>query len=104
MEEEDESEIEDDLTPQKLPKKRLQSSDNDEEENDDFEHHILETFILFEMQKGTKSFWHPYFEVFPKITNFWNWEIEDIRQTDDPFITYELDKIRRYVGTTWSDM
>ena len=76
----------------------------DEEENDDFEHHILETFILFEMQKGTKSFWHPYFEVFPKITNFWNWEIEEIRQTDDPFITYELDKIRRYVGTTWSDM
>jgi hypothetical protein len=76
----------------------------EEEENDDFEHHILETFILFEMQKGTKSFWHPYFEVFPKITNFWNWEIEDIRQTDDPFITYELDKIRRYVGTTWSDM
>ena len=76
----------------------------DAEENDDFEHHILEAFILFEMQKGPLSFWHPYFEVFPKITNFWEWDVEDIRQTDDPFITVELDKIRRYVGSTWSDM
>lgn len=42
--------------------------------------------------------------MFPKITNFWDWDVEDIRQTDDPFIAVALDKIRRYVGSTWSDM
>ena len=33
----------------------------DEEENFDWEHHILEVFLIYEMQKGEKSFWHPYF-------------------------------------------
>lgn len=33
----------------------------DEEESDDWEHHIIEVFILYEMQKGEKSFWYPYF-------------------------------------------
>lgn len=51
----------------------------DEDENGDFEHHILETFIIYEMQKGEDSFWHAYFEVLPRVTHFWLWDEEIIR-------------------------
>lgn len=76
----------------------------DEDQTEDFEHHILETFILFEMQKGEKSFWHPYFEVLPKLTSFWRWDPADIRETDDPFITCELVKIRCFMERSWHEM
>jgi hypothetical protein len=76
----------------------------DEEENSDFEHHILETFILFEMQKGEKSFWYPYFEVLPRLTNFWRWDQKHIKETDDPFLTTECEKIKNYLDQSWHEM
>ena len=48
----------------------------DDEEGGGAEHNILITYVLYEMQKGEDSFWHPYFEVLPKVTNFWNWPLE----------------------------
>ena len=75
-----------------------------EEESDEWEHRIIELFVLYEMQKGKDSFWHPYFEVLPKLTNFWYWDEEHIRATDDPFITCEMDKIRKYIDKNFEEM
>lgn len=52
------------------------------------------------MQKGEKSFWHPYFEVLPKLTNFWRWDPKHLRETDDPFLLVELERVRDYHETS----
>lgn len=54
----------------------------DPEEHDDWEHYILMTFMLFELQKGRKSFWYPYFEILPKdACAFWRWDPKVIKET-----------------------
>lgn len=75
-----------------------------EDDNNEWEHRTIELFVLYEMQKGEKSFWHPYFEVMPKLTNFWFWDEEQIKATDDPFLTCEMHKIKQYMDKNYNEM
>lgn len=44
-------------------------------------------FLLFELQKGEKSFWYPYFQVLPDDAEcFWRWDQKVIKETQDPAI------------------
>jgi len=57
----------------------------DPDEHQDWEHYVLIAFLLFELQKGEKSFWYPYIEVLPRDADcFWRWDPKIIKQTQDP--------------------
>lgn len=45
----------------------------------DGEDNVLNTFIMFELGKGEKSFWKPMFDVWPKDTDIlFNWDESDL--------------------------
>ncbi len=61
----------------------------------DGEDNVLNTFILFELGKGERSFWKPMFDVWPKDTDIlFNWEQEDLEWLQDA--TMEGDANRQY--------
>lgn len=71
----------------------------------DFEHNMLACFIIFEMQKGEESLWFNYFEILPRLTNFWRWDSKHLKETDDPFVLVELDRIRDFKeNSSWGQM
>jgi hypothetical protein len=40
---------------------------------------VLNSFILYELSKGDKSFWYPMFEIWPRDTDLlFNWDQEDL--------------------------
>jgi hypothetical protein len=45
----------------------------------DGEDNLLNTYIMYELGKGEKSFWYPMFEVWPRDTDIlMNWDFEDL--------------------------
>ena len=45
----------------------------------DGEDNVLNTFIMFELNKGEGSFWKPMFDVWPKDTDIlFNWDQSDV--------------------------
>ena len=45
----------------------------------DGEDNVLNTFILYELAKGEKSFWKPMFDMWPRDTDIlMNWGFEDL--------------------------
>ena len=59
----------------------------DQAEQASWEHYMLMAFVVFELQKGEDSFWHPYFEILPADAKcFWRWDPKVIKLTQDPAI------------------
>jgi hypothetical protein len=41
-------------------------------------------FLIYELQKGDKSIWKPWFDILPKkITLLYNWDEEDLLELQD---------------------
>ena len=61
----------------------------------DGEDNVLNTFIMFELNKGEDSFWKPMFDVWPKDTDIlFNWDQSDIDWLQDA--TLEGDANKQY--------
>ena len=75
-----------------------------EDEEDDAESLVLVLMILREMQKGSGSFWKPYFDVLPDVTIFCNWEKEEIEAAQDPLLQKQADRYRKEYLEQWESM
>lgn len=61
----------------------------------DGEDNILTSFVMYELGKGTKSYWYPMFEMWPKDSDIlMNWDFEDVEWLQDP--TLEGDANEQY--------
>jgi hypothetical protein len=50
----------------------------------DGEDNVLNTFILYELGKGERSFWKPMFDIWPRDTDIlMNWDYEDLEWLQD---------------------
>lgn len=53
------------------------------DKHDDFEQLTLCVMMMYEYQKGKDSFWFPYLNLLPDVEFFCNWNIDDLKATDD---------------------
>jgi hypothetical protein len=59
----------------------------------DGEDNVLNTFIMFELGKGEKSFWKPMFDIWPKDTDIlFNWDESDLEWLQDITLVNDVQK------------
>ena len=61
--------------------------------------------MLYEYQKGKKSFWFPYLNLLPlDIEFFCNWPVDEVRMTDDLDLEGEAYAYKRDIEKEWQDI
>ena len=61
--------------------------------NSDGEDNLLNTYIMFELGKGEKSFWKPMFDVWPRDTDIlMSWNEDDLEWLQDPTLATDAEK------------
>jgi hypothetical protein len=71
----------------------------------DGEDNVLNTFIMFELGKGEKSFWKPMFDVWPKDTDIlFNWDQSDIEWLQDTTLEGDANKQYQDFLNSWEKL
>lgn len=71
----------------------------------DGEDNVLNTYILYELGKGDKSFWKPMFDVWPRNTDIlMNWEPEDIVWMQDDTIQGDVNDQYQQFTNSWNTL
>ena len=61
--------------------------------NSDGEDNLLNTYSMFELGKGEKSFWKPMFDVWPRDTDIlMSWNEDDLEWLQDPTLATDAEK------------
>ena len=58
---------------------------------------LLATFVVFEMRKGSKSFWAPYLRMLPSPETCCDWTTDDLERLHDPELQERAESRERWV-------
>ncbi len=62
------------------------------------------SFILYEKQKGEKSFWQPYLSVLPETCDcMLNWDDEEIDEVQDKMLISDAQQEFQEISQSWSE-
>jgi hypothetical protein len=69
------------------------------------EDNVLNTFILYELGKGEKSFWKPMFDIWPTDTDILiNWQVDELQWLQDNDLECKAKSQRLDFLTSWNNL
>ena len=66
---------------------------------------MIAVYVLYELQKGAKSFWKPLFDVWPRGADvLWNWEDEELEELQDETLVADCESYYKDCMNHWNRM
>ena len=75
----------------------------DPEDNDDADFNKLALFILWEKNKGKKSFWYPFFQVVEFSYTLYDWKKQEVKHCQDEWTLNSVTEFRKGMEQTWDE-